>query len=511
MPKGTLIRAPFGLGEDNASDPLTLPPGKLAQATNVAFDTKGALIKKPGAFQLGANDQAGNPVANQGALVTFRGELGRIIDSGAFYGYQQGGAFWQDRNSPAPAFVAERQAVLKTLPSGYAFGQVASTVVGGYMLMATQQAEFVGNIITLYSIDLVSGRATQLLSTGGSAPCVVSGGGSFAFLVYINELAGDVGDIKYVAFNSATGEIGSSTSLGISMVSGYLATQLDACMTSATELAVAWEAASSGTPYQANLFAWGGSSFTTGTNTSMTLAIGASLRMSFLPTNGYLAITTAVSLISGDTGTPAIKYEVLNASSLSAVVGGHSSNLPAISSGQPPNFQGLRAEPIEVYGDGANHFEIIVEATFNFDMTEAGNNQSYPGGFAMWPNYLLKFKTDYTAGQGSTSWTKLHQGLGLASTPIADSTTGQNIMLACSGSALQPTLYLVNDSGRVLSNIAQGVGGGYRMTLPAPNSGGSCVTIPNPRLVYDPNIANGYRVCALTQANLEAQNGTLIS
>lgn len=500
------IDLPFGMGETKRRDKLTIPIGKLSSLKNAWFDTEGACTKRWGAIKV--FDPSG---INGAGLSSFRTELEKLAANGTLYGYDPVSGAMNAAGGIVSSYRAQRQPIRRNYPipmpgpmgvavnsgnTGYTTGQssptnfdmlymanqTGSSGTGDYIVWC--EAQNVTGDLTLGAMSVANGTPVPSATIGpvvssGVNPLLVNLNGT-AIVFYALPGTGT----KYRVFNAATLAWGAAQTL---QATAQDATTFDIAVISATQVALVYCSAVNTVTAVVCTFAAG--SFTTGLNHAFTMKT-VNLSCTYLPTNGYLAIT---GVQVSTTASLAFDYAVWGfGGGVIVAVTTKTLTTPAGS----PGYGLVRAVPVEAFSGGATAWEIWAEITA----------VPFVGTFintALWPNQIIRCTLDFTTAFAQAT---LQAGGGLASRPFKNTTIGQLCALMASQSQVQSTTYLISADGLVRAMMAPGSGGGYTPQQYGGGSPDSGSHVPQVSL-------NGTTLWApmLTQTNVTAIDGFLVS
>src|ERR1700677_1801601 len=502
-----IIQAPFGMGQDRKTDKLTLPLGKLALLQNGWLDTSGDLTKRFGAVEF-----PGTLTSTVG-ICGFANQLARLQNNGSFESYDPvSGSFlnFASLNGSAPIYRASRTPLRRnvsipqpgptavTLASigvsapvnfdmAYIFADAsAGGVSGDYMVWVEAQNVAQDIACGVVSVSTGSQLGGAVLTATGCNPVLLNLGG-YVCLFYAHPASNH---ISYRVLSPSTLTWGAETSL--QATGGQDSTNFDVAMISSSSIGLVYQ--SGALQMTVTVFAFsGGTTFTAG-NTSNFNKVMENVSIAWLPSTSYLAIAGGTNLMTINGGSVGINYGVYNPA------GGGSQVLAATTGNSyvqltvAPNISVVRAVPVD---GGASAWSMLVELTYVPFLGTYNNT-------ALWPNVISACATNFTSGAltPSTLWL----GGGLASRPFLNSNLGLYHVFVASQSAEQTTTYLLDLNGLIRGMIAPGSGGGY---IPQPYGTGT--TGCGSHLPTVSGVSGSYLCPVLTQTNVAAQNGSLVS
>ena len=499
------IEVPFGMGETKRRDKLSIPMGKLSSLQNGWFDTEGALTKKYGAVQIA---DSGNLTAT--SIFSFRNELDKLTVNGSFASYDPvAGNFsnFASLNGSAPIYRASRKPLRRNVsipqpgPTGvtlasigvsapvnfdmaYLSGVAGATVSGDYIVWCEAQNAQEDLTCGVMAVSTGAQLGGAALTTTGLNPVLLNVSGTVCLFYAKTKTAG----IFFRVLSSSTLTWGAETTLQAS--GGQDDTNFDVAVRTGQSIGLVYQ--SGALQMTVTVFAFSGTTFTAG-NTANFNKVMENVSISFLPTTGYLAIAGGTNLMTINGGAVGINYGVYNPVAGAVVLAATTGNSYVPLTGAP-NISVVRAVPVD---GGASAWSMLVELSY----------VPYLGTYintALWPNVISFCATNFTSGALTLS--TLWLGGGLASRPFLNSTLGTYHVFVASQSAAQTTTYLLSLNGLIRGMIAPGSGGGY---IPQPYGTGT--TGCGSHLPTVSTVSASYLCPVLTQTNVAAQDGTLVS
>ncbi len=429
------ININFSQGIDQKTDPLQVPLGKFLDLENGVFDKAGRLTKRNGYGPL-----AVLPDTSSTFLTTFNSNLTALGSS--FFAYSEGTQTWVDKGPLRSMDLRVLPLVRSSLNQIQGDSAIADN---GWICTAyTENVPTAGVNTAAYKYviaDSTTGQniipPTTLTDGSGSAKVFILG--RYFLIVYTATVAA-VPTLKFLAINSQTGaqvQYGDiSTSYTPSSTCAF-----DAVVTS-NNLFVAWNGSDGG-----------GAVRITKLDSALTV---------FTPKVFAGRVATIMSVCADTaTPTPTIYASFFNSGSGTAYTCAVSSNLA----------QTLAPTQIGTGVAWANLTSLASSGVCTI-YYETTNTYSASG----LPTNYIKYKTITAAGTVGTA-TAVVRSVGLASKLFTYN--DEFYFLAAYQSAYQPTYFLCDGDGNVVSKLAYSNGGGYcTLGLPNVNLSGNVAQIP---------------------------------
>lgn len=426
----------FGQGLDTKTDPYQVQIGKFLSLENTIFNVGGLLTKRNGYSQL-----ASLPDNTSKYVTPFNGNL--VAVDNELNAYSSGSGQWLNKGQCQPILV-------DTLPTvrNAANQSQADSVVAANGLICTAYTQSDGSNTFYYYViaDSVTGQnvvAPTLIPTisgtvNGSPKVFLLGN---LFIILYDVHIGSSHHIEFFAIN--TGNPSQTTGPGdLTTTYSPSATQAFDAVVSNNTLYCAYNASDIGGAIRV-------------VQLNSALAISSEVVFS-----GFsCTLMSVTSDISGST--PVIYATFYNSSNSTGYTLAVNQNLGTI------------LAPVQVISSGTvlNITSSVLSGVLNF-FYEISNNYSYDSAI---PSHLIMKNTITEAGVVGSASTFI-RSVGLASKSfVMDSVI---YMLVAYQSSFQPSCFLVNDNGNIISKLAYSNGGGYLTKgLPPVNVQGETASI----------------------------------
>lgn len=424
------VQINFGKGLDTKTDPYQVQIGNFLRLQNSVFDTVGRLTKRNGYSQLT------NLPAQASEITTFNGNLTAIGNT--LQTYAAGANVWKGSSSIQPLSLS----TLSLIRSNTSQTQL-DVALSANNFVCTVYTD-VGSGSTIYKYALADSLTGQNILPPVAIPS--SGAITTAPRVFY------IGFYFVIAFTTSTSLefVSINSQLPVAPVSAsVISTQVT------PDSRLNWD----GVVANGNLyFAWNGSDG------------GGSIRARFMDSNTVLhntVVTTgfsaAIMSLAADTSgiTPNIYITFWNGSSHNTYVEILDHLLQTI---LPPTL--LLASTV------ITNLASVADSNLGTIFYEIPNNYGYDSSIPT--HYVSKITMTSTGTAGSPS--VVDRSVGLASKAFILNNT--IYFMGVYFSDFQPTYFLLNSSGQVISRLAYGNAGGYKITgLPGVNISGQSVTI----------------------------------
>jgi hypothetical protein len=451
----------FSQGLDLKTDPYQVQPGKFLALQNSIFDKGGLLQKRNGYGALTTL-----PDLSSTFVTTFNDNLLALGNS--FQAYSQGSAQWVDKGGYSPV-------QLTTLPlirSNTAQTQVDSAVAANG-IMCTVYTDNTPGAVHKYAIaDSTTGQnivPPTVLTTNTGTPsgsCRVFLVGAYFLILFTNTISG-INHLQYIAINTAA-PAPSTNNIDISSLYTPASTlSFDGCVVTGA-LYVAW-AASDGsvrmtrigsTLFQSNTVFFSGHTATLVSVTADTTVSNPTVWVTFYSSSSSLGYTLAVnsSLIT------------------------------------------LLAPTLVISGTTVRNLTSTAQGGVCTFIYEVINSYGYDASILT--DYLESNTISMSAVVGTAA--VLVRSVGLASKAVL--LNGVVYVLTVYNSAFQPSYFLINGTGKVVSELAYSNGGGY-YNIGLPNIVMGVNTLSVPYLIKDLIQAVNKLVNAPSVAGIYSQTG----
>lgn len=428
-----LIKQPvpinFSQGLDTKTDPYQVSIGKFLRLQNSVFDKLGRLTKRNGYNQLAT-------IANMSDYITtFDGNLTAV--GSTLSAYAQGARSWINKGNLQPVSLS----VLSLIRSNTSQTQVDSVTSINNFVCTVYTDVGSGSTQYKYAVaDSVTGQNILPPALIPSVGSIVTAPRVFLLKNTFMIVYGTSTNIRYVAINSAN-PVAPTTSVTVS-----------------TQYSPDSRLNFDGVVINNNLYlSWNGSD---GGGAIRTTWIDSTLTQH--GTHVTAGFTSNIMSVSADSSNQNIYISFWTASSSN----GYTMILNSILSPVLPPTQIITTTAVtNLTAVASNQLQTV--------FYEVANNYSYDSSI---PTHFIRTVTITQAGVVGPT-TVVDRSVGLASKAfIIDS---KIYLMTVYSSPTQPTYFLINSSGQVLSRLAYGNGGGYLVTgLPNISINGESVSIP---------------------------------
>lgn len=407
----------FAEGLDQKGDPFQLKPGKFLSLKNSVFSTTGRLQKRNGFSQL-----ASLPDTTSTYVTTFNGNLTAIGQS--LEAYSMGSETWVNKGAFQPLELSTLPLIRNNLNQSQSDSSIAANG-----LICTVYTE-VNNTTSTYKYavaDSVTGQnivaPTEIPGAGG----VVTGSprvfllGNYFVIVFTNVIAA-TNHLQFIAINTT---LPTSVTVNADLSTTYTPSttvNFDGVVVN-NSLYVAYNSSAA--------------------SIKMTYLDSTLLQHNTVTFAGRVA--TLMSVAADSTGSTPIIYAVFY--DLASTTG------YALAVNQQLNTV-LAPTLVIAAGTVLNITSVAQSGVCTF-YYEVSNNYSYDGAI---PTHFIDRNTITQAGVVGTAGV-LVRSVGLASKAFL--LTGRSYFLAVYNSTYQPTYFLINDSGKVISQLAYENAGPY--------------------------------------------------
>jgi hypothetical protein len=435
----TPVNINFSQGLDLKTDPFQVQVGKFLSLQNSIFDKAGLLAKRNGFGPLSALPDTSNTI-----LTTFNDNLTAIGTT--LNAYSQATSSWVNKGAIQPISLSTLPLIRSSTNQSQADSAVATNglvctaftdnVVAGAQYKYAVADSVTGQNIVAPTLIPASGGGTI---TGSPRVFIV---GAYFIVVFTNVITA-TSHLQFLAI--------STSNPTATPITG----EIDASYVSATT--VSWDGVSySNTLYIAYNTTSGGQSIKLRTLSNNLVVSAAKLFV------GEICTMMSMTVDSTNPASPVIWAAYYDAA-------GSTGKAFAVD----PSLGTLLA-PTTIIATGTYlNITCTAKSSILTFLVEESNNYSYDSGI---PTHLIKKNTLTESGTLGTPST-LVRSVGLASKAILYSNS--MYFLATYQSAYQPTYFLINASGQVISKVAYSNGGGYLTKgLPAVSINNAVLQIP---------------------------------